>query len=296
MLELGGRYTYEKKTFSQISTRIASGIPLMPSYTLSKNWDAFSPRASISYKFEPNILGYVSWSKGFRSGGFNGRPTAPIEIGSYDPEYLTAYEAGFKSNLGPVMLNLAAFRNEYKDQQVLVNKTNLNVGYENAGRSRIQGIELEIDARVSRAFRISGSLGLLDAKYLQFSTVINGQAIDLTSRKLKQAPDITGSLSLVYTAPITDTLNAIFRADTNYRSLTYLDVENSSLRSPDYATVNLSAEFELPFQGSSLRFAVDNVTNEQVLTAGFDGSAGFGFKEGYFSDPRRFSVTFSIRR
>ena len=296
VLELGGRYTYEKKTFSQISTRIASGIPLVPSYTLTKNWDAFTPRASLSYKFQPNILGYVSWSRGFRSGGFNGRPTAPIEIGSYDPEYLTAYELGFKSNLGPVLLNLAAFRNEYKDQQVLVNKTNLNVGYENAGRSRIQGIELEIDAKVSRAFRVSGSLGLLDAKYLEFSTVINGQAIDLTGRKLKQAPEITGSLSLVYVAPITDTISATFRADANYRTVTFIDVENSALRSPDYATVNLSAEFGLPLAGSSLRFAVDNVTNKQVLIAGFDATAGFGFREGYFSDPRRFSVTFAIRR
>ncbi|ARS26308.1 TonB-dependent receptor [Sphingomonas sp. KC8] len=295
-VELGGRYTWEKKTFSQRSIRVGNGSNLVMPYTLTKDWDAFSPRASVSYKFQPNLLGYASWSKGFRSGGFNGRPTAEIEIGSYDPEHLTAYEVGIKSNFGPVMINLAAFRNEYKDQQVLVNKTNLNVGYENAGKSRIQGIELEYDARITPRFRVSGSLGLLDAKYLEFATVINGTAIDLTGRKLKQAPEITGSLSLVYTAPITDTLDATFRADSTYRSLTYLDVENSPLRSPDYATVNLSADFDLPWQGTSLRFAVDNVTDKQVLIAGFDGTAGFGFREGFFSDPRRYSVTFSIRR
>jgi len=298
-VELGGRYTYEKKRFTQRSLRVYSQQPLIPGfypYTLSEHWDAFSPRASLSYKFKPNILGYASWSRGFRSGGFNGRPTAEVEIGSYDPEYLTAYEVGLKTSFGPVVLNIAAFRNEYKDQQLLVNKTNLNVGYENAGKSRIQGLELELDARVTPRFRVTGSLGLLDAKYLEFETVINGEPIDLTNRKLKQAPEITGSLSLAYTAPITDELDATFRADTTYRSLTYIDVENSPLRAPDHAILNLSADFDLPWQGTSLRFAVDNVTDKQVVTAGFDGRASFGFMEGFFSDPRRYSVTLSIRR
>ncbi|MDX3884374.1 MAG: TonB-dependent receptor [Sphingomonas sp.] len=299
VMELGGRYTYEKKTFTQKSLRIYSQQPLIPGfypYTLSKHWDNFSPRASLSYKFQPGVLGYASWSRGFRSGGFNGRPTAEAEIGSYDPEHLTAYEVGVKSSFGPVTINLAAFRNEYKDQQLLVNKTNLNVTYENAGKSRIQGLELELDARVTSRLRVNGSLGLLDAKYLEFESYINGVLTDLTDRKLKQAPDITGSLSLVYTQPITDSLDATFRADASYRSLTYIDVENSPLRAPDHAILNLSADFDLPWDGTSLRFAVDNVTNKQVLTAGFDGSATFGFREGFFSDPRRYSVTLSIRR
>lgn len=298
-VEVGGRYTYEKKRFTQRSLRVASQLPLIPGfypYTLRDNWDAFTPRASVSYKFTPSIMGYASWSRGFRSGGFNGRPTAEVEIGSYDPEYLTAYEVGVKTALGPVILNVAAFRNEYKDQQLLVNKTNLNVGYENAGKSRIQGIEVELDARVTPRFRVSGSLGLLDAKYLEFATVINGEPVDLTNRKLKQAPEITGSLSLVYTAPITDELGATFRADTTYRSLTYVDVENSPLRAPDHAILNLSADFELPWRGTSLRFGVDNVTNKQVIVAGFDGSASFGFMEAFYSDPRRYSVTLAIRR
>lgn len=294
--ELGGRYTWEKKTFSQRSIRLGTGTNLVNPYTLSEDWKAFSPRASLGYKFAPNVLGYASWSRGFRSGGFNGRPTSEAEIGSYDPEHLTAYEVGVKSTLGPVMINISAFRNEYKDQQLLVNKTNLNVSYENAGRSRIQGLEFELDARVSPEFRVSGSLGLLDAKYLEFESYVNGVLTDLTDRKLKQAPEITGSLSLVYTAAITDALDATFRADANYRSLTYLDVENSPLRSPDYATLNLSAEFDLPWDGTSVRFAADNVTNKQVLVAGFDAAAGFGFTEGYWNDPRRYSVTFSIRR
>ena len=298
-VELGGRYTYEKKRFSQAAVRIASGIPLIPGvtpYTLRENWDAFSPRASLSYKINPDILAYASWSRGFRSGGFNGRPTAAAQVGSYNPEFLTAYEAGIKSTIGPVLLNIAAFRNEYTDQQLLVNKTNLDVTFENAGRSRIQGVELEFAAKVSPRFQISGSLGLLDAKYLEFESFINGTLTDLTDRKLKNAPEITGSLSLAYTLPLSGTLDARFRADANYRTESFVDVENSPLKSPDYAVLNLSGEFDLPFEGAALRLAVDNVTDKQVIISGFDGRAGFGFLEAYYSDPRRYSVTLSIRR
>ena len=53
-------------------------------------------------------------------------------------------------------------------------------------------------------------------------------------------------------------------------------------------------EFDLPIYGTALRFGVDNVTDKQVIVAGFDGRASFGFLEAFYSEPRRYSVTFSI--
>ena len=295
--EIGGRYTFERKRFTQDAVRIASGAPLIPGvtpYTLEEDWDAFSPRASLSYDITPEVMTYASWSRGFRSGGFNGRPTAAEEIGYYDPEFLTAYEVGVKSSFGPTVLNLALFRSEYTDQKLLVNKTNLNVTYEDAGRSRIQGLELELATQVSRRFQIYAALGLLDAKYLEFESFVNGVLTDLADRELKNAPEVTGSLSLAYTLPITDDLDARVRSDVSYRTQTFVDVENSPLRTPDYAIVNLSAEFDLPIYGTALRFGVDNVTDKQFIVAGFDGRASFGFLEAFYSEPRRYSVTFSI--
>ena len=305
-LELGGRYTWEKKVFAQDATRIYSQQPLfagLPSYRLRENWKAFTPRASLSYKFTPDILGYVSFSRGFRSGGFNGRPTSVEEIGSYDPEYLNAYEAGLKTQLGGrVTLNLSAFRNDYTDQQLLVSTVSPNTGLivvrtDNAGKSRIQGIEVETDVRVSRALRISGSFGYLDAKYLRYTSVIGGVPTDVSFRKPKQAPDLTASGSIVYSAALSSAIDASFRLDAAYRSLTYIDVENTPLlRAPDHAILNASAEFTLPARGLSLRLAVDNLTDKRVVTAGYDATSSFGFVEGYFNDPRRYWVTLSYRR
>lgn len=304
--EVGARYTWEKKRFTQAAKRIYSNLPLLagtPEYTLEKTWDAFTPRASISYDIRPGLKTYASFSRGFRSGGFNGRPTSLEEIGSYDPEFLTAYEAGIKADFGRyVTVNVAAFRNEYRDQQVLVNTVSQATGViisrnENAGRSRIQGLEVEAVARVTPRFTLSGSLGLLDAKYLEYTSVIGGTETDVSFRKPKQAPEITASGSMVYRAPLSDALDGVFRVDAAYRSKTFIDVENSPLLvAPDHAIVNASAEFAHLDSGVSLRFAVDNLTNKQVLRAGFDGSAAFGFVEGYFTDPRRYWVTLRIAR
>ncbi len=305
-LELGGRYTWEKKVFEQSATRIYSQESLfagLTSYRLREDWKAFTPRASLSYKFTPDILGYVSFSRGFRSGGFNGRPTSVEEIGAYDPEYLNAYEAGLKTQLGGrVTLNLSAFRNDYTDQQLLVSTVSPKSGLivvrtDNAGKSRIQGIEVEADVRVSPELRLSGSFGYLDAKYLRYTSVIGGVPTDVSFRKPKQAPDLTASGSIVYSTALSSAVDASFRLDASYRSLTYIDVENTPLlRAPDHAILNASAEFTLPARGLSLRLAVDNLTDKRVVTAGYDATSSFGFVEGYFNDPRRYWVTLSYRR
>ena len=305
-LELGARYTWEKKKFFQSATRIYSGEPLLagtPSYTLEKSWDAFTPRASLSYKFRPNLMAYASYSRGFRSGGFNGRPTSLEEIGSYDPEYLTSYEAGLKTGFGGIAtINLAVFRNEYRDQQILVSTVSPTTGLivvrnENAGRSRIQGIELEGAFKVSPRFTVTGALGLLDAKYLDYVSVIGGVPTDVSSRELKQAPDITANASAVYQAPLSDNVEGVLRLDAAYKSQVFVDAENTPLlRQPDHAILNASAELRFADRGLSVRVGVDNITDRRIITAGYDASTSFGFTEAYYSPPRRYSITLALRR
>lgn len=304
-VEVGGRYTHEKKRFYQAANRIYSNQPLLagtPSYTLEDSWNAFTPRGSLSYKIRRNLMAYASWSRGFRSGGFDGRATSLEEVGSFDPETLTAYEVGLKSSFADgVTINLAAFQNEYRNQQLLISTVSAATGLivvrtENAGQSRIKGLELETDIRVSPRLRINGALGLLDARYLRYVSVIAGVPTDVSSRKLKQAPDITANLGVSYTIPMSDELAATFRVDTSYRSKTYIDVENTEVLSTlDHAIVNASATFDLPFRGSQVRFAVENLTKKRVINAGFDARGAFGFVEAYYNEPRRFSVTLSIR-
>ncbi|MCB2060063.1 MAG: TonB-dependent receptor [Novosphingobium sp.] len=300
-VEVGGRYTYERKKFFQSAQRVEADLPLLfgtPSYELKDSWENFSPRASLSYKFNPDAMAYVSWSRGFRSGGFNGRPTSVEEIGGFDPEKLTAWELGLKTQPADgIVINVAAFRNQYQDQQLLISTVSeasglLVVRTENAGKSRIQGLEFELAARVSSNFRLESSLGLLDAKYQRYVSVIAGVPTDVSGRTPKQAPDITANLSLVYDAQIDPTTNTSFRLDTAYRSATYIDVENTELlKAPDHAIVNASVTFGFADGAYSLRFGADNIFDKRVPVAGYDARGSFGFVEAYYNEPRRLSVT-----
>ena len=57
----------------------------------SASWDEFTPRVGAQHAFN-NGMAYVTHSERFRSGGFNGRATAPGNTGPYDPESVKSWE------------------------------------------------------------------------------------------------------------------------------------------------------------------------------------------------------------
>jgi iron complex outermembrane receptor protein len=166
---------------------------------------AFTPRASISFKPDKNNNIYVSYSKGFKGGGFDPRglttstprsnpstpPTAQeiYDFMAFDPEKVDSYEAGWKASLFNRRLQFAAavFDAEYKDVQVPgsaggVSATGVPtfIGVTtNAGKARFRGVELETNWRVANDLATTGdrltwagTLGYLDAKYQHFLTFV----------------------------------------------------------------------------------------------------------------------------
>lgn len=113
------------------------------------------------------MLTYVTFARGFRSGGFNAPNGSFPEI--YDAELATSYEAGIKSTLadGRVRLNAAAFYTEFDDQQLYILRT-ANQGIVNVNESTIKGLELEAQAQIVGGLRLVGSVGLLDTEVKDF--------------------------------------------------------------------------------------------------------------------------------
>ena len=134
-VSVGGRYTHDEKeghVFRRQYLGIrspyfgnAAAVPLgiRTDYTDTKSWGQFTPRLSVSYKFTPDVTGYASWSKGFKSGGFDMRGDAvayPDTVKGYDPETVTSTEVGLKGSLFDHRLSFATdiFLAKYKDQQI----------------------------------------------------------------------------------------------------------------------------------------------------------------------------------
>jgi iron complex outermembrane receptor protein len=299
-LDLGGRYTYEKKRFFQRATRVFAQRPLIPQapqYTLEDSWRAFTPKATLSYQANPDLLLYGTYSIGFRSGGFNGRPTQFAEIGSYNPERLRSLEAGLKSDLldGRLRLNLAAFANRYKNQLQQVNTIaadgiTIIARVQNAGRSHMYGGEAEATVVFNKNVSVDGSVAYLKAGYDRY--VSNG--VDLSYLKLRNSPRWTANLGLNVRGEISDGVEASFRIDAAYKDRVELDTLNSPfLSAPDYVIANINFGIDFVDKGISLRFTAENITDERVLIGGFDVSRSFGVVEGYYNTPRRFYGTIS---
>src|SRR3546814_7175483 len=87
---------------------------------------------------------YANYSQGYKAGGYNSRGTIPENVGPYEPERVTAYEVGLKSDLFDRLLrfNVAGFVNKYSDLQSSVTKM---------GAVRPENITTHVAAEIGRA-------------------------------------------------------------------------------------------------------------------------------------------------
>ena len=121
---LGLRYSFEEKDFVAAGFSTFGGgliIEPFPRTEASDDWDSVDFRAAIDYAFTDDILGYVSVSSGFKSGGFPGSPsTAAGAVRPFNREKALNYEVGIKSQWfdNTLQANLTGFFTDYKDLQV----------------------------------------------------------------------------------------------------------------------------------------------------------------------------------
>ena len=94
---LGIRYTSDEKGLTTSNSGPEShALVLAPTHE-SHTWTGASPRAILQYQATDADMLYLSYSEGFRSGGYNGRATSLTMLAPYNPEYVDAYELRFKS-------------------------------------------------------------------------------------------------------------------------------------------------------------------------------------------------------
>jgi len=198
-LTAGGRYMWEKK---RAQTARTTECTLDLTCTLrpdgSKTWSNFTPKLGVSWKASSDVLVYASWTKGFRSGGYNIRttgarqdpanPAAPFEsAGPYEEEVVKALEGGVKTTFldGRARVNLAAFHNTYSGLQRTVNSGLVNF-IANVAEATVNGAEFEGTFLPVENLALVASAGYLDAKYDDY--VLPGTSVNLKGKQLIRAP------------------------------------------------------------------------------------------------------------
>ncbi len=282
-------------------------------FTDSESWDSFSPRIALSYK--PSALSnfYASWTRGYRSGGYNLRITQPAAfeevvaaLGSpaFDEERVDTYEIGAKwrSPDKLVELNGALFWTEVDGLQREVNVPSLTSGLAqsvyNTADARIRGGELEAAVMPAQGLTLSANVGHIDAEYreiffdLNSDGVIDAADLDLA---LPRAPKWTWGGSAIYEAPLQGLGTLVASAFFQHRSAYAYTDNNWGFNS---ASDRLDARLALELAAPAITVAVfgRNLLDEVQ----FGGDTQLPFAGGAFSngvnapfDPSPAAGTFS---
>lgn len=205
---LGGRYSNDKKWAEQSGTNTNPGLPLIAVPFATRNHlssSSFDPRVVVDYKLSRDAKLYASYSTGYKGGGFQYIPFTPaVANTTFSPEYLTAYEAGFKTDWldRRLRVNGAFFWYDYKNLQVariIGSVSSATPLIANAASSTIKGVELEVTAHPTRTTTLGFAYGYLDARYDNF---IYNATTDFSNTRMVRAPKHSLSFNAEQRVPL----------------------------------------------------------------------------------------------
>ena len=304
-LTIGGRYIDEEK-----SSNACQGPGPYPDCSqintyADKTFTKFTPKVALSYQSSENMLYYISYSQGYRSGGFNGRWGNQFSaIRPYRPETVTNIELGLKSQLldNRLRFNMAIFDMDYEDKQLDVDipDTLAAIGRatvtDNVAEATFRGVEIELYAIINQNFSVDLNMGYLDASYDEFFADFTGSGTesDFTYLEPLRAPELTWTLGLTYEWQAGVGI-AYIRASAHFIGEHHTSQLNSqTVFNNDQTLVDLSMNYEI--DNTTFAFFAKNITEEDGFTVGYDVFAGAAWTYGMARKPRvwGFNVTQSF--
>ncbi|HWK48617.1 MAG TPA: TonB-dependent receptor, partial [Steroidobacter sp.] len=309
-LIVGARYSREDKTgaFRRFSFtplpnaafRLLNVQP-GPEYSAKQEDEAVTGTLGLQYQFTPDVMGYVSYSRGFKAGGVNIDNTAagtrannPAEVPDavpldprYKPEYVDGYEVGLKTQYagGRARSNFAAFYDEMKDLQV-AQFLGTQFTIVNAPEATVYGLEAE------NSFSLTDTLTLgLDATWLanaEFGESVS--ILNLSGREFAQAPELAANISLNLDQPLSNSLSLIGRVAATHTGEQYTNTSNDLMRDAQ-TELNLSLGLKAPDNSWSVTAWCQNCSDQRYVTQHFNSPLQGMDSNGYVSAPLTYGVT-----
>ncbi len=269
-LNLGGRYTYDRKSLRQSASNGGAPAVILEDFQLKSrgDWDDFSPRLALSYHAADDLMFYGSLAFGMKSGGFQGAPgTLEIARRTIEPESAWDYELGMKSQWlrDRLRLNIAAFYTDYRDLQVVQFRTTDNFGVfetDNAASATLRGIESEFILSPFEGLTLSGSYAFLRATYDNYN---DPEGREFTGNHLRQAPKHSAGLALRYRLPGFDG-SLQLNLDYRFQSQGFREPDNSATVQPAFRLVDGSLSYAPRGRPWKLSLWGKNIFDEQYIS------------------------------
>ncbi|GGD58387.1 TonB-dependent receptor [Erythrobacter arachoides] len=314
-LELTGglRYTEDRKTYAGTvfnlfpstlpdpdplpTLAIPEGGPLFIfNDPFRETFSALTGSANVAYEFADWLNGYVSYSRSFKSGGFNTRYNAPpagfVPV-PFDEESVDSYEIGAKMDFGDVRLNLAAFQADYTDIQLVFRQGPVPLLF-NAGEARIRGFEAEATYDpYGSGLRIDAGLSVLDDEIRTITPVPGTTATVAPGDDLPLTPSFQGNFAVGYEFDLSPRVTMTPRFDGSYTSsLVFITGSVPEIEQDGYFVGNASIEVEID-EAYRIQAGVLNAFDEEYLIQGNASLGTLGYAEKIFARPRNWYVQVS---
>lgn len=285
---IGARYTEDKKEYRPTHVTLGANPQNLLVGEDSAKFTNFSPRFSVDYRWNEQYFTYASYSQGFKSGGFTGRTVDPQQgVRSFDPEEAETIEIGAKIDFSKIRINAALFSTDYTDLQI-TNQEGVTPITVNAGKSKIQGFEVELTAFVTEDFHVNAGYAYIDADIIE---ITDPDATITADNDFANIAKNTFNVSGDYYIYLSNGSEIKLHADYVWKDDHFNDAENDPLLFQEsFGLVGLSATYTSENEDWSVIGGVINATDERFIYTGFS-QPGVGFVEGGYNRGRELYLT-----
>jgi iron complex outermembrane receptor protein len=336
-LTAGGRYTWDSVNAAGGSFSLAPGNAIVActngvavtaptSYADCDQHGSIRSSApswtlGVDYPIKNSLLLFGKVTHGYKRGGFNYYAVNPDHL-TYQPEYVTTYESGFKSTFKiadvPLRFNADIFYTHSTDVQITAgdyNPSTLAAGAAvfNAASANIHGVEVEGAVSPFQTLEISFNYSHLDGEYTRFS-VQNpfGQfgcsgafvvgAINLSCMPFPYLPNNQFSITARYTLALSAELGKLSVA-ANYaytgqqwEVTTQLPQYEPGSYFPSFGLLNLTANWNSVFRSSfDIGFFMTNATNKTYRITNTGDFNTIGVASQMYGGPRMYGIQLRYR-
>lgn len=286
-LSPGGNCTVEKKKCDNFNLEE------------TKDWSNVSPKVALQWFLNESTQVYASYSKGFRSGGFNLRNDPAGAPEPFEEEEQDSYEIGMKLDAydGQLRVNVALFQNEITDMQRELNTAGalgVRQVIVNSADATITGGEFEILTALGDHFVLGLNGGYLDGDYDKISEDISFDPNDPSSGpqgtidsrdyalELPRLAKVTYGANLTWQNNISDGANLLARVSFNHRDqVAYTDNNSGVLNAADMvdASISLNTKEDVTYTlyGKNLKDEVTHGGDTQLPFVAPFGGVGASF-------------------
>lgn len=308
----GLRFTHESKNYAFHRSSPIIGVPtdfrvasldgLVGNFSGSR-WDY---RFAADYELARDVRIYAQVATGFKGGGINPRPFLASQVVPYQQEQSTSYEIGLKSILleRKLRLNVAYFHNDYKGYQGQVSSCPdisppgfpFCSATRNVGDARIDGVEMEFDARPFEGASVDASVSYTDFRFVSAAV---GSGITPGQTKAPFVPAWKYAIGTQYEAGLGEHGSLTPRIDWIWQSSFETNIPNGI---PGYTLgdvdarglLNLRLTYKSPSRDWEAAIAVTNATDKFYYVNKFDRVSQSNTAYGQPGRPRE--IMFSIKR